>query len=377
MVDSSKVTAFITALTNKFENKVANKKDSITGDFSSDSASYPTVKAVKNFFGSKIASWSSTPSDSNYPSEKLVKNSLDGKVNISQGTTNNGKFLKVSSGNVICESVTIPSASATTPSADVSNGAVGSSSNYAKADHQHPLSSAYATSGHNHDSDYISKGTGTNIVLANGTNIAQSTFATSGHNHSGTYAPASHNQASSTITNATAFNNIKSGESTTLTLTDQAKINSAINDKLGVLEGLKFIEITTDKGTASASTMNKLYIENKNSKTDIYYTKQSGSSYSWVKMEDNILEDISIPIVYDGLDSDDSTKALSAKQGKALNTDKISKVANNTNILLANGTNIAQSTFSASGHTHNYTTTSDVDTEIEAYLDAITTALTS
>lgn len=89
------------------------------------------------------------------------------KVNINQGTTNNGKFLKVSSGNVTCESVTIPSASSSTPSADVSGGAIGSSSNYAKADHQHPLSSAYATSG---------------------------------HNHSGTYAPVSHTQASSTIT---------------------------------------------------------------------------------------------------------------------------------------------------------------------------------
>lgn len=62
---------------------------------------------------------------------------------------------------------TIPSASSSTPSADISGGAIGSSSNYAKADHQHPLSSAYATSG---------------------------------HNHSGTYAPVSHTQASTTIT---------------------------------------------------------------------------------------------------------------------------------------------------------------------------------
>lgn len=145
------------------------------------------------------------------------------KVNVAQGSGNSGKFLKVnSSGNVACESVTIPSAythpathptsmiyensndldetevlayyaegdtqhdinmaidqafiqvssnipttSSSTPSADVSGGAIGSSSNYAKADHQHPLSSAYATSG---------------------------------HNHSGTYAPVSHTQASSTIT---------------------------------------------------------------------------------------------------------------------------------------------------------------------------------
>ena len=80
MVDSSKVTAFITALANKFENKVANKKDNIDGDFSSDSVSYPTVKAVKGFFGTKITSWSGTASNSNYPSEKLVKDELDLKL---------------------------------------------------------------------------------------------------------------------------------------------------------------------------------------------------------------------------------------------------------------------------------------------------------
>ena len=32
----------------------------------------------------------------------------------------------------------------------MTGGAVGNSSNYAKADHQHPLSSAYATAGHGH-----------------------------------------------------------------------------------------------------------------------------------------------------------------------------------------------------------------------------------
>ena len=49
---------------------------------------------------------------------------------------------------------TIPSASSTTPSADVSGGAVGTGTTWAKADHQHPLSSAYATSGHDHNGVY-------------------------------------------------------------------------------------------------------------------------------------------------------------------------------------------------------------------------------
>ena len=45
---------------------------------------------------------------------------------------------------------TIPSASSTTPSADISGGAVGTGTTWAKADHQHPLSNAYATSIHTH-----------------------------------------------------------------------------------------------------------------------------------------------------------------------------------------------------------------------------------
>ena len=136
-VDASIVAAFVQALTDKFENKVANKKSDISGDFSSDTVSYPTVQAVKSFISSAISgkanssdladvatsgsytdltnkptipsktsdltndsnfltshqdisgkqdksnivtSWSVTTSDTKYPSEKLVKTDLDNKV---------------------------------------------------------------------------------------------------------------------------------------------------------------------------------------------------------------------------------------------------------------------------------------------------------
>jgi len=46
-VDQEKVNALKSALTDKFENKQTNKKDDISGDFSTDTVSYPTVKAVK------------------------------------------------------------------------------------------------------------------------------------------------------------------------------------------------------------------------------------------------------------------------------------------------------------------------------------------
>ena len=72
------------------------------------------------------------------------------------GSTNGGKNLVTdSSGNIVVENKpTIPSASLTTPSADVTGGAIGSATTWAKADHQHPLSTAYATASHTH-SEYV------------------------------------------------------------------------------------------------------------------------------------------------------------------------------------------------------------------------------
>lgn len=74
------------ALNAVYENKQTNKKNSISGDYSTDNVSYPTVKAVKNEFGTRVTSWSSTTSDTNYPSEKLVKTELDNKIDKSQTT---------------------------------------------------------------------------------------------------------------------------------------------------------------------------------------------------------------------------------------------------------------------------------------------------
>lgn len=136
-VDATIVSNLVQALTDKFENKQSNKKSDISGDFSSDTVSYPTVQAVKSFISSALSgkvdssdladvatsgsytdltnkptipsktsdltndsnfltshqdisgkqdksnivtSWSVTTSDTKYPSEKLVKTDLDGKV---------------------------------------------------------------------------------------------------------------------------------------------------------------------------------------------------------------------------------------------------------------------------------------------------------
>ena len=73
----------------------------------------------------------------------------------------------------------------------------------------------------------------------------------------------------------------------------QQAINSAINTKLGVLTGLEFIRVTSNKGSASADTMNKLIIE-VGETTDAYYTIQNGNNYSWSKLDEDILDSLSI-----------------------------------------------------------------------------------
>jgi len=77
---STEIAAVVAALNAVFENKEANKKNSLSGDYSSDTASYPTCQAVKGAYGTRVTSWQATPLDSNIPSELLVKTALDGKA---------------------------------------------------------------------------------------------------------------------------------------------------------------------------------------------------------------------------------------------------------------------------------------------------------
>lgn len=60
------------------------------------------------------------------------------------------------------------------------------------------------------------------------------------------------------------------------------------------MTGLTAYEVTTDKGTASASTMGKLYIEVGSDTTDVYYTVEDNGSYSWESLDTDILDNLSI-----------------------------------------------------------------------------------
>lgn len=84
MTKATKIQALVAALTNKFEEKI-NKVTSWSNTVSD--TNYPSEKLVKDSLdtkqdtSAKKTSWSSTVSHDNYPSEKLVKDSLDLKEN--------------------------------------------------------------------------------------------------------------------------------------------------------------------------------------------------------------------------------------------------------------------------------------------------------
>ena len=78
----------------------------------------------------------------------------------------------------------------------------------------------------------------------------------------------------------------------------QSAVNEVIDYLLGQFGSIKAIEIVATLPTANASTMGKLYIINENSKVNVYYVKRSGAdpnyTYSWHKMDTDILDELSI-----------------------------------------------------------------------------------
>ena len=103
--------------------------------------------------------------------------------------------------------------------------------------------------------------------------------------------------------NKTDYNTDLSTINTTLVNLNENKVNVTdfnettvdIYDKINVLEHIEVIQVVTDKGDASQETMNKLFIEVKSDKVDVYYTRyDEEEGYYWVKMDDNILDDLNI-----------------------------------------------------------------------------------
>lgn len=103
------------------------------------------------------------------------------------------------------------------------------------------------------------------------------------------FTPSTHAHTSSQINEVGALTHIG-----TLANSNQHVINGAIDTAIGNLSSIRAIEVVTTLPTASSSTLGKLYIISEDGKVNIYYTEQDDSTYSWHKMDTDILDELSV-----------------------------------------------------------------------------------
>lgn len=122
-------------------------------------------------------------------------------------------------------------------------------------------------------------------------NIADlATVATSGsysdlQNIPQTFAPTAHEHNAADVKDSTAYSHLGTTANAT-----QAAINYAIDTKIGSLLSVELIEVASTLPTASASTMNKLYlVPEEDPEThdayEVYVTVEDSGSYSWEKVD--------------------------------------------------------------------------------------------
>lgn len=215
-----------------------------------------------------------------------IGNLLNTKANLNQGTANMN-VVTDGSGNISIEAKpTVP-----TKTSDLTNDGDGSSGHtnatFVLSDDSR-LSDARTPTSHSHGQiTNDGKNTSTAVTIASDDNILITDTSDSSKIKRVEKILASQVKDS----NGNTYTNI----SNTLTANStQSDINSAINTVIGTLQSIRAIEIVSTLPTASSSTMGKLYIISENGKVNVYYTKQSGSSYSWQKMDADILDELEI-----------------------------------------------------------------------------------
>lgn len=415
---STEAQAVADAMNAVYENKQTNKKNSISGDYSSDNESYPTVKAVKAEYGTKVNSWSSTVSDDNIPSEKLVKDSIDGKASSSHthgNLTNDGKvgtnanyFVYTTTGGAITSKQKIGNITTsgaigstankpiiTTTSGALTTGSFGTSANSFCEGNDSRLSDARTPTSHTHGNitNDGKVGTTANLPLITTTDGAVTTgsFGTSANTFcqgndsrlSDARTPTSHNQASSTITDTNTYSHIGNSSGT------QESINSAINTKLGELVDINFVTVVSELPTASADTMGKIYLvaisgSGTNNYAE-YVTVRTGTSpnysYNWEKFGEVSGSGLSVDWS-DITNKPSSFTPASHTHGNLSNDGKLGTTSGKPVITTTGGAITTGSfgstagTFAEGNHTHSgYTTTSDVANEISDFATALAAAI--
>lgn len=292
-----------------YENKQTNKKTSISGDYSTDNESYPTAKAVKDWTGTKVTSWSNTPADTNYPSEKLVKDSLDGK----QATLVSGSNIKTINNNSILGSGNISIESGGT-AVDI------------VTEWDSTLSDTVVPS------EKLVKDT-------------IDTKANATHSHSATEV-ADNNSA-----NYTNLGTLSSNAS-------QQTINAAIDSKLGSLAEIELVTVVAELPTASADTMNQLYLvaeatSGVHDNYEVYITVRTGTSgsysYAWEKV-DTARIDLS------GYSTTSHGHGNIDKDGKIGSTSGLPLITTTGGLITTGSFSNTSGTFAEGNHAHNQIT---------------------
>lgn len=266
----------------------AEIEDSLTSDDATKVLSAKQGKALntaisgKEATSNKVSVWSTGTNlnDTHYPSEKLVKDSLDNKVD-----KESGKGLFSGSYTDLTDKPSIPDVSGKIDTAGTGLSKTGTTLN-----HSNSITAVTTAALKKVKFDAQGHITGTGDVAASDL--------------------PSHNHGADQVTDTNA-NNYSNMGSLSSGATQQA-INAAINTKLGEILGIDVIKVTDNKGTASASTMNKLYIEVGANSTDVYYTKSSGTgnniTYSWASLDTDILDNITIPTDVSDLTDNNNTQ---------------------------------------------------------------------
>ena len=251
----------------------------------------------------KVSSWSGTTSDAHYPSEKLVKDSLDGKSdsghthsysssNHAHGSITNTGYMASKDGNVGDKNVVTDSSGKITvenkptiPSkiSDLTNDSnfISTSStnglikNDGSIDDNTYLTTSVASS------TYVAKENGKGLFSGSYNDLLDKPTIPSAYTH-----PSTH--SSSIITDTNTHNNIGNTSNTL------ENIITNIDSKLGSLANVDLIEVTSSLPTASASTINKLYLIAESSSAtndnyEIYVTVRTGTNgnytYAWEKVD--------------------------------------------------------------------------------------------
>lgn len=239
----------------------SNTAGLVKNDGSIDTNTYLTSASLTGYeqTTNKTSSWNSTTNNTRYPTEKLVKDSLDLKANSSSLSTvaTSGSYTDLSN------KPTIPS--------DVSDLTDTQNTTFTPKSHSHGY--------------VLNDGTITEIISAyNKANLPL--IEESGRIKLGAI-------SGDNIISDSALVNLRVGASTNLN-----GVLGAIDTAIGNLSRINAINIVTTLPTASSSTMGQLYIISENSKVNVYYTENTGTSqsptYAWHKMDTDILDELSI-----------------------------------------------------------------------------------